>query len=121
MGDYIEVVLRWLFGLQMVFWGLNGFFNWIRIPPASPGIEKFVQACVESKFIMPSVKLIEVIFGSFLLIGFIVPLSLGVFAPLLFVITGLHVLHNPKPWGVLASYTLPYVILLVLHRESFRV
>lgn len=115
MGDYIEIGLRWIFGLQMVFWGLNGFFNWIKMPPAPPVIERFVHACIESRFVMFSVKMIEIIFGVFLLLGFVVPFSLLVFAPLLFVISGLHILHNPKPWGVLISYTLPYSILLTIH------
>lgn len=118
MSDYIEIVLRWIFGLQMVFWGLNGFFNWIKLPPASPVIEKFVLACIESRFIMPTVKMIEIICGAFLLLGFAVPVSLLVFAPLLFVISGLHALHSPKPWGVLLSYTLPYALLLLLHGNA---
>jgi uncharacterized membrane protein YphA (DoxX/SURF4 family) len=118
MGDYIEIGLRWIFGLQMVFWGLNGFFNWIKMPPASPVIERFVQACIESRFIMFSVKMVEIIFGVFLLLGFVVPFSLLVFAPLLFVISGLHSLHNPKPWGILISYTLPYTILLLIHSST---
>lgn len=115
MGEYVEIGCRWIFGLQMVFWGLNGFFSWIKIPPASPAMEMFIQACIESRFIMPSVKTIEILFGVFLLIGFAVPLSLMIFAPLLFVITGLHVFNNPKPWGVLLSFTLPYGVLLLLH------
>lgn len=118
MSDYIELTLRWIFALQMVFWGLNGFFNWIKLPPASPAIEKFVQACIETRFIMPSIKLIEIIFGAFLLLGFVIPISLLIFAPLLFIISGLHILYNPRPWGVLVSYTLPYAILLFIHSST---
>lgn len=118
MSEYFEIAVRWAFAMQMVFWGLNGFFQWIKIPPASPVIDQFVTACIETKFIMPAVKLIEIVFGSFLIINFAVPLSLVAFAPLLFVITGLHLFHNTKPWGVLFFYTLPYCLLVTLHSGS---
>ncbi|WP_295903807.1 hypothetical protein [uncultured Bdellovibrio sp.] len=115
MSEYIEIIFRWAFGLQMVFWGLNGFFYWVKIPPSGPVIDKFVEACIETKFIMPIVKLVEIFFGAFLLLGFAVPLSLTVFAPLIFVITGLHLFHNPKHWGVLGPITVPYLVLIFLH------
>lgn len=118
MSEYIELTLRWIFGLQMCFWGLNGFFHWIQLPPAAPAIEKLISACIESRFIMLTVKSIEIIFGSCLLLGFMIPLSLLMFAPIMFVITGVHILHNPSPWSVLASYTLPYTILLLLHGDT---
>ncbi|WP_374075985.1 DoxX family membrane protein [Bdellovibrio bacteriovorus] len=118
MNYYIEIIFRWAFGLQMVFWGLNGFFHWIKIPPSGAVIDKFVEACVETKFIMPSVKLIEIFCGAFLLLGFAIPISLVIFAPLMFVITGLHLFHNPKHWTVLAPVTIPYLVLLVFHSGS---
>ncbi len=118
MNEYIEPALRGIFGIQMLFWGLNGFFHWIQLPPASPAIEKLISACIESRFIMFTVKSIEVLFGACLVLGFMVPLSLLMFAPIMFVITGLHLLHNPRPWLVLISYTFPYTILLLLHGDT---
>lgn len=117
MFEYVEIGFRWFFGAQMVFWGLNGFFNWIKISPAGEVIEQFVKACIDTKFIMPTVKAFEVLFGLFLVIGFMIPVSLVCLSPLIFVITGLHAFHNPKPWGVLISYTFPFVVLLFLHKE----
>jgi uncharacterized membrane protein YphA (DoxX/SURF4 family) len=118
MTDYIELIVRWIFALQMIFWGLNGFFNWITITPPSATLEKFVLACIETRFIMPTVKVVEIVFGAFLISGFIVPVSILMFAPIIFVITGLHVLHNPRPWGVLVTTTLPFTLLMVLHSED---
>lgn len=118
MNEYIDAILRGVFGLQMLFWGLNGFFHWIQLPPAAPAIEKTVNACIESRFIMFTVKAIEVIFGTFLVLGFMVPLSLLMFAPLMFVITGLHLFHNPRPWAILVSYTAPYIALLLIHGDT---
>lgn len=119
MSFYFELVLRILFGLQMVFSGLNGFFHWMAIPPSGPVITKFVEACYETKFIMPVVKLMEIFFGLFLIIGFMTPASLLILAPVIFVITGLHLFHNPKPWMVLGTCSAPYLILLTLHSGTW--
>jgi len=116
--DYLELSCRWIFGLQMVFWGLNGIFHWVTIPPASPKFQTFVDSCVDVAFIMPIVKTIEILFGFFLVLNFVVPLSLAVFAPIMFVIAGLHILHNPKPWAVLITILLPYLVLVFAHRDT---
>lgn len=117
MTEYIQTAFRLIFGFQMVFWGLNGFFSWIKITPVANSIEHFIKACFEVKFIMPTVKIFEVIFGIFVALNFMVPASLIALSPIMFVITGLHAFHNPKPWGILLSYTLPFIVLLILYRE----
>ncbi|MEN0058509.1 MAG: DoxX family membrane protein [Bdellovibrio sp.] len=113
--DIVEMLLRLFFGLTMAFWGLNGFFHWKPIPPASPTIESFVAACTETRFIMPLVKIIEIVCGLCLVLKILVPLSLVVLSPLILVITGLHVFHNPRPGSVLFSTTLPFLILFFWH------
>lgn len=115
MIDYIEMGCRWFFGLQMLFWGLNGFFHWVKIPPSGAVLEGFINACIETRFIMPTVKMIEVFGGLLLVLHIGIPLLLAAFAPLIFVISGLHLLHNPKPWGILITTTSPYLLLVFLH------
>jgi hypothetical protein len=66
MNFYLEAGLRIILGFQLMFWGLNGFFNWVKIPPSGPVIENFVSACIQTKFIMPTVKIFEIVFGFFL-------------------------------------------------------
>ncbi|MGZ3772525.1 MAG: hypothetical protein ACXVCY_10875 [Pseudobdellovibrionaceae bacterium] len=118
MTEYIEIALRWILSLQLIFWGLNGFFHWIKITPAAEPIEQFVAACIKVKFIMPTVKSFEIFFGFCLLTNSIVPISLLALSPILFVITGLHTLHNPRPWSILLSYTFPYCALLILNSQT---
>ncbi len=118
MIDYVEIVIRWIFAAPMVFWGLNGFFHFVAIPPSSPTIDKFTEACLEARFIMPAVKIIEFVGGLFLLMNWGVPFVLACFAPILFVVTGLHLLYNPKPWAVLVTCSLPYLALVFIHHEA---
>lgn len=118
MLDYIEIICRWVFGLQMAFWGLNGFFHWRAIPPSSEGVTRFVDACIETRFIMPTVKIIEIVGGIFLLCKFAVLLNLLIFAPIIFVITLLHLFHNPKPWPVILPVTLPFLVVFAWHFQT---
>lgn len=117
--NYLELALRWILGLQLIFWGLNGFFNWLKLPPAPPVIEGFITACIESRFIMPTVKVFEIIFGLILLSGEGTPFGLIMLAPIIFVITGLHLIHNKKAWEVLLPISLPFILLIVLHYEAW--
>lgn len=116
---HFELGLRLIFGLQLVFWGLNGFGAWIKIPPSGPVIDRFVGACYETRFIMPLVKITEIIAGLFLLIGFMVSATLVMLFPIIFIITGLHLLHNTKPWSVLIPFSVPYFILLLVHSPTW--
>ena len=120
MVDYIELILRWIFGLQMVFWGLNGFFRWKQVPPSAAAIDHFTAACLQSGFIMPTVKIFEVVFGTLLLANTATPLSLVMLAPIIFVITALHMLYNKRSWEVLVPIALPFWGLVGLHHESWR-
>jgi uncharacterized membrane protein YphA (DoxX/SURF4 family) len=110
---WVEVIFRWILGLQLVFWGLNSIFHWRPIPPSSAAINDFTEACIKTKFIMPTVKLIEIAGGLLLLAGFHIDIALTALAPLIFVITGLHVLFNKKSWEVLIPITLPYLVLMI--------
>jgi uncharacterized membrane protein YphA (DoxX/SURF4 family) len=121
MGDWIELTCRWILGLQLTFWGLNGFFHWMKIPPSDDFITRFGDLCFESKFIMPTVKIFEILFGIALLTGWGTMLSLIMLGPIVFVISGLHLFHNKKWWEVLIPISLPYLILVVLNISEFQV
>lgn len=118
MMDYAEIFFRWAFSVQMIFWGFNGFFQWLPVPPANPVIDRFVQACNETRFIMPTVKIFEIIFGVLLLFSVAIPLCLMAFAPIMLVITGLHALHNPKGFQVLVPLGIPYAVLILYHHHG---
>ena len=113
--EIVDLVCRIAFGLQMAFWGLNGFFHWVKIPPSPPVIEKFVEACIETRFIMPVVKVIEIVCGLLLAVGVAVPLNMMIIAPIVFIVTFLHLVHNPKPWTVVIPITLPFAVVMGYH------
>lgn len=120
MLDWIEFGLRWVLGLQFIFWGLNGFFHWKAIPPGPKAIEQFSEACIQSGFIMPLVKVLEIIGGALLLTKYSAGSGLFLLAPIVVIISGLHWVHNrANSAPVLVPITLPFVILIVLSFEEW--
>lgn len=118
MNLFLEV-LSTILGLQFAFWGLNGFFNWFPPPPSSEKFENFVKACYDVKFIMPTVKVFELIGGLFLVFPFTQELGLQLLSPIVFVITGLQIFHHPKPWLVLGTLCFPFWILFLFSQMTF--
>ncbi|AHI07154.1 hypothetical protein BDW_13270 [Bdellovibrio bacteriovorus W] len=118
MIQYIEIVCQYGLGIQLLYWGLNGFFQWKAPPPSDPRIDAFVAACAQTGFIMFTVKVLEILIGLALLFNIATALALVALAPLIFVISGLHLKYNPRPWGVLGLYTIPFLIVCYLHFEQ---
>lgn len=111
----LEGILFYFIALQMIFWGLNGFFNWLPPPPSGEVIENFVKACYETRFIMPTVKLLELVAGVLLLIPQTQSLGVILITPIVFGITGLQVLHHPKPLFIISVLIVPFWLLFALH------
>jgi hypothetical protein len=67
---------------------------------------------------MPTVKIFEIGFGALLLTGSYTLLSLLALAPIIFVISGLHLFHSKKAWQVIGPLTLPFLALITLHGKD---
>ena len=120
MTEWIELVVRWMLGLQLLFWGLNGFFHWKQTPPSNDFINEFTDACLRSKFIMPVVKIFETVFGALLLTGVGTLVALIALGPIISVISGLHLFHNRRAWEVLLPITLPFLVIAILNFEKLK-
>ncbi|WP_413289155.1 hypothetical protein [Bdellovibrio sp. HCB337] len=120
MLEWLEIFCRWVLGLQFLFWGLNGFFHWRPIPPSAQPINDFTEACIKTRFIMPTVKIFEIAFGALLLTGKATIVAWAALAPIVFIISGLHLLYNKKYWEVLLPITLPFLLILVLNFEKWQ-
>ncbi|MBC7371776.1 MAG: DoxX family membrane protein [Bdellovibrionaceae bacterium] len=119
--EWLELGARWILGLQFLFWGANGFFHWIAIPPSSDFINRFTNVCIESKFIMPVVKSFEIIFGALLLTGYGTQIALIFLGPIVFMISALHIVHNKKWSLAVLPILIPFLVTLVLHGSSLQV
>ncbi len=76
-------VARYLLGLPLLVFGLNGFLNFIPQPdtPIPDRAAAFAGALVASGYMMPMIAITFLIVGACLTLNRFVPLALALFAP----------------------------------------
>lgn len=105
-------LLRIWVGLYFIYWGLNGFFGWSKIPQNSARFESFIARLLSVPHLMTAVKVTEIAAGLLLLEGQNVDLSLLLLLPLVSVIVGAHLTLNfAKGWRTAAIVLIPYALL----------
>ncbi len=103
MNKNVYLGARILLGLTFVVFGLNGFLNFIPLPPIEDESAKaFMGGLAATGYFFPFMKAIEVICGLLLLSGFYVPLALAVLAPIIINIVLYHrILAGGPPLDIL--------------------
>jgi uncharacterized membrane protein YphA (DoxX/SURF4 family) len=115
----LPTIARLLLGLVFFVFGLNGFLQFLPMPPLPEAAGAYLGALVGAK-VLPLVKAIEVVAGLLLLAGRFVPLALTALAPIVVNIVLFH--------GVLApeGMAMPLVVLALelylawAYRDAFR-
>lgn len=107
-----------LYGLFWLWSGLNAIFHWQAVPHVSEKMDRFVAACMETGFIMPTVKFVEILAGLLFLFSFTIS-GLLFMAPIVFGIIGLHIAYNKKPIPMILIVMGPYTILALSERFFF--
>lgn len=110
---------RLLLGLIFVVFGLNGFFQFIPVPPLAPEAGAFMGALMETGYMLPFIKITEVAAGALILGGLFVPFALVVLAPVVLNIFFFHLFLDPG--GLIMALVIVMLMLLTAwnHRERF--
>ena len=103
----IPVAVRILFGLQFLVAGLNGFFNFMPIPEMPAAAGAFMGALVDTGYMFPLIKGVEVLAAVMLLANWRAPLALVLLAPIVVNIVLFHLVLAPNLGTV--------VMLLAMH------
>lgn len=82
---------RYLLGLLFVVFGLNGFFNFIPMPPLSAEGGALLGAFAKSGYMFPLIKIVEISAGLAFLSNRFVPLGLVILTPILINIICFHI------------------------------
>ncbi len=101
---------RWILGLIYFVFGLNGFLNFIPVPPPPESAAAFLSGMMSTGYFFPVLKSTEVICGTLLLSGFAAPLALVILAPITFQIFLFHGFMTP---GI--QFIILPLVMLVLH------
>jgi uncharacterized membrane protein YphA (DoxX/SURF4 family) len=102
-------IARYLLGAVFLVFGLNGFLNFIKLPPFPPEAGEFLGALMKTGYLWALVKLTEVVCGALLLSGQFVPLALVLLAPVVINIVFFHLYLTPPSDGA------PAYVFLALH------
>lgn len=111
--DKLALFSRVIIGLVFFIFGLNGFFHFIPVPPAPEAAGQFITALLRTGYVMPIVKITEVICGLGFLTGLFIPLCLVVITPILINIALFNLVLNPSGLWMAALVVIPYGILIL--------
>ena len=89
------LVARILLGLVFVFFGLNGFLQFLHMPPPTGVAGQFLGALIASHYTV-FIFAVQLVGGILLLVGRFVPLGLTLLGPVVINILLFHALMEPS-------------------------
>jgi uncharacterized membrane protein YphA (DoxX/SURF4 family) len=116
----VTVILRTLMGLLFLFASITFFFKLITPPPLTGPMKLFTDGMAASIYLLPTVKVIELLCGAAFLTGRFVPLATVLIAPIIVNITLLHAFLDPKGLPVALFLVLANSFVAYANRDSYK-
>ena len=113
------IIVRVLMGLLFLFSSISWFFHLMEEPEMLGAMKAFNTGLEASVYLMPVVKVIELLCGLALVIGRFVPLATVVIFPIVINILGVHLFLEPDGLPVAIFLTLGNLFLAYYHRAKY--
>jgi putative oxidoreductase len=113
-----SVIARYLAGVIFLVMGLNGFLNFIPLPPPGGVAGQFMGALYVSHYLWV-IFAFQVIAGVLLLVNRYVPLAVAILAPVLVNIITFHVLMAPAGLPLALFVALLWAAIFIEVRPAF--
>lgn len=113
-----SIVARYLAGVIFLVFGLNGFLNFIPLPPPAGVAGQFMGALYVSHYLWV-IFAFQLIAGVLLLINRYVPLAVAVLAPVLVNILTFHALMAPGGLPLALFTAVLWVLVFISVRPAF--
>ena len=113
-----SVIARYLAGVIFLVFGLNGFLNFIPLPPPGGIAGQFMGALYASHYLWV-IFAFQVIAGALLLVNRYVPLAVAILAPVLVNILTFHALMAPSGFPLALFVALLWIVIFVEVRPAF--
>ena len=107
-------IARAILGLIFLVFGLNGFLNFIPMPPPTGAAADFSMGLFKGQYFFPLMAFIQIVSGLLLLMGTLVPLALLLLSPIVLNIFFFHLVLAPSGIGM-AIFILTAIILLAVY------
>ena len=115
-----KLIIRILFGLMLVIFGLNKFLQFMPMPPMSEAAGVFMGALVKSGYLMVVVALVEIAAGVLLLVNKYQSLALVIVFPVILNAFLFHLfLDIPGIGGAVFAMAMN-IFLLFANKESYK-
>ena len=114
----VSTIARYLAGLIFLVFGLNGFLNFIPLPPPGGIAAQFMGALYASHYLIV-IFAFQIIAAVLLLIDRYVPLALAVLAPVIVNILCFHALMAPSGLPLAVFVAVLWVVIFVDVRPAF--
>jgi hypothetical protein len=113
-----SAIARYLAGVIFLVMGLNGFLNFIPLPPPEGVAGQFMGALYVSHYLWV-VFAFQVIAGALLLANRYVPLAVGILAPVIVNILTFHAFMAPSGLPLALFVAVLWVLIFVNVRSAF--
>ena len=114
----VSVIARYLAGVIFLVMGLNGFLNFIPLPPPGGVAGQFMGALYVSHYLWV-IFAFQVIGGLLLLVNRYVPLAAAVLAPVIVNILTFHVLMAPSGLPLALFVAVLWAAIFIEVRPAF--
>ena len=113
------LIARILLGVIFVVFGLNGFLQFLPMPPMPQPAGAFFGALAATGYMMPLIFGWQIVGGALLLVG-VVPLALLILAPVVVNIVAFHLYLAPDGLGLALVVAALETFLAWAHRDALR-
>lgn len=126
MNSKIILGSRILLGLIFFVFGINGLLmftvgsGFIPMPPPQAEMQTIMTGFMATKYLMPLVKVLEVLAGIMLLTNLYLNLALVFLAPIIVNIVGLHTVVEPSGAPMSIFITLLFLVLFKSRYQDFK-
>jgi len=114
----VIIIVRSLLGLMFVVFGLNGFLQFMKMPPPQGLAGDFVKAMFMSHYFYV-VAALQIVGGALLLTGRFAPLGLTLLGPVIVNILLFHIFLEPTGLPMALVVSAVALFLLWAYRQAF--
>lgn len=115
----LQTPVRIIMGLIFFIFGLNGFFNFLPMPPLPEKALGLMMAFGSTGYFFPVLKGTEVIAGALLIAGLYAPLALILLAPIVVQIFLFHTILAPEGAGLAIAVVVLEAFLAWTYKDVF--
>jgi putative oxidoreductase len=112
------VIARILMGVIFVFFGLNGFLQFLKAPLPTGLAGQFLMALFQSHYVW-FICAVQIVGGVLLLVNRYVALALALLGPVIVNIILYHLLLNPTAAQLAVVVTILWFFLFYRYRQNF--